>query len=170
MLQRVNPVILLGSTVVIVLSFWLTAGSALEEDGQGAEPEGEIGEAREELTRMQREAAIADAEYNNARFELDLLNQDIAGAVLEREEAQGSLDEAQDELEEQASLMHKNGDYGFMDVLAGAESLSDLASRLGHWTRLLDETTNDVEKWRERVEDRTSGLRISSSLAQRAVR
>ena len=79
---------------------------------------------------MQREAAIADAENNNARFELDLLNQDIAGAVLEREEAQGSLDEVQDELDEQASLMYKNGDYGFMGVLAGAKSLSDLASRL----------------------------------------
>ena len=49
MLRRVNPVVLLGSMVVIVLSFWLTAGAALEEDAQGTEPEGEIGEAREEL-------------------------------------------------------------------------------------------------------------------------
>ncbi len=153
MLLRVNPIVLLGSMVVIVLSFWLTAGAALEKNVQGAEPEGEIGQAREELARMQREAAIADAEYNNAQFELDRLNQEIAGTVLEREEAQGSLNEAQGALEEQASLMYKNGDYGFMDVLAGAESFSDLASRLGHWTRLLDETTNDVEKWREQVDE-----------------
>ena len=71
MLRRVNPVVLLGSTVVVVLSFWLTAGAAPEEDVQGAEAEGETGEAREDLARMQREAAIADAEYNNAQFELD---------------------------------------------------------------------------------------------------
>ncbi len=116
MLLRVNPIVLLGSMVVIVLSFWLTAGAALEKNVQGAEPEGEIGQAREELARMQREAAIADAEYNNAQFELDRLNQEIAGTVLEREEAQGSLNEAQGALEEQASLMYKNGDYGFMDV------------------------------------------------------
>ncbi|CAA9463226.1 MAG: hypothetical protein AVDCRST_MAG28-3676 [uncultured Rubrobacteraceae bacterium] len=56
---------------------------------------------------MQREATIADAEYNNAQFELDRLNQDIAGAVLERQEAQGNLNEAQEDLEEQASLMYK---------------------------------------------------------------
>ncbi len=72
--------------------------------------------------------------------------------MLEREEAQDSLDAAQDELEEQASLMYRSGDYGFVDVLSGSDSFSDFASRFGRWTRLLYEASRDVGEWLEQVD------------------
>ncbi len=166
---RVNLTILLGSVVIIVLSFGLSAGAQPDEGAQGdgaggGEPgvdsagilseDGEIGEARRELERLQWEVQAAHGARLNADEEKRQAADDIAGTQNELAEAKEHSAEAGGELADTASEVYRTrGLDDILGVLVGAGSLGDFTDRLDLAARLLVHKQDAVEEANQAEEE-----------------
>src|SRR3712207_7688443 len=83
------------------------------------------------------EVSAAQAAYNNALYERNQLNGQIAQATEDLNAAKERLAEAQADLEERASQVYKSGNVACMDGLVGVDDLSEFATRLDLWVRML---------------------------------
>jgi cell wall-associated NlpC family hydrolase len=122
--------------------------AALEDEAQDAPvivPE----ETVETFEEMLDEAEAADGEYKNALFEEGRLNNEIAQTRSDLANAEVSLEEAQNDLEEQATQVYKHGQGGFMSVLLEAKDFRKFANLLGFWVQLLKDDQDKVREWRE---------------------
>jgi peptidoglycan hydrolase CwlO-like protein/cell wall-associated NlpC family hydrolase len=150
MLRRVNLIILLGLIIVLVLSFGVSASA---EPGNGGDEEtslaqGELLQPQDELAQMRQAAVEAEANYNNARFELEQLNQDIVETVLKQADAEENLKKSQANLQKQAVAVYKAGPLYLLDFLLGAESFSDFADRFWFSIKALLGMADSVESWK----------------------
>ena len=104
MLRRVNLVILLGLIIVLVLSFGVSASAEPGNvgDEETSTVQSELLQPQDELAQMRQAAVEAEANYNNARFELEQLNQDIVETVLKQADAEENLKKSQANLQKQA--------------------------------------------------------------------
>src|SRR5918998_2829433 len=122
--------------------------AALEDEAQDAPvivPE----ETVETFEEMLDEAEAADGEYKNALFEEGRLNNEIAQTRSDLANAEVSLEEAQNDLEEQATQVYKHGQGGFMSVLLEAKDFRKFAKLLGFWVQLLKDDQDKVQEWRK---------------------
>ena len=133
----------IGFVVALVFVTGVSAGSA-QEGGVRAK-EAEVASAQDRLMDIRMEVSAAEAAYNNALYEMNQLNGEIAAATEDLDAAKKRLAEAQAELEERASQVYKSGNVAFMDVLVGVDDFSEFATRLDLWVRLLGEERAKVE-------------------------
>ena len=159
MSRRVNPIMLLGLIIIIVLSFGLSAGAQpVDEDEVGGAPEGgmpveeapqiedEVVAAEDRLMELRKDANTAGMAYNNALAEQEKIEDGIVGTTRDLAAAEEDLEEAKGKVEDRASQVYKSGRVGFMDVLLGAEDFSELAKRLELWVRLLREEKAELQE------------------------
>jgi peptidoglycan DL-endopeptidase RipA len=157
--RRVNPIMLLGLIIIIVLSFGLSAGAQpVDEDEVGGAPEGgmpveeapqiedEVVAAEDRLMELRKDANTAGMAYNNALAEQEKIEDGIVGTTRDLAAAEEDLEEAKGKVEDRASQVYKSGRVGFMDVLLGAEDFSELAKRLELWVRLLREEKAELQE------------------------
>ncbi|QIN84121.1 hypothetical protein GBA63_16810 [Rubrobacter tropicus] len=133
----------IGFVVALVFVTGISAGVA-QEGGVRAK-EAEVAAAQDRLMDIRMETSAAQAAYNNALYEMNQLNGQIAQATEDLDAARKRLAEAQAELEERASQVYKSGNVAFMDVLVGVDDFSEFATRLDLWVRLLGEERAKVE-------------------------
>ncbi len=170
MLRRVNLVILLGLIIVLVLSFGVSANAEPGNvgDEETSTVQSELLQPQDELAQMRQAAVEAEANYNNARFELEQLNQDIVETVLKQADAEENLKKSQANLQKQAVAVYKAGPLYLLDFLLGAESFSDFADRFWFSIKALLGMADSVESWKnESNELEQIQVELRSSLDER---
>lgn len=145
--RRVSLIVFLGFAATLVLTMGMTAGAAPGDEV--ASREAEIAEAQDRLMDIRMEAGTANERFNNALYEMNQLNGEIAAAEEDLTAAEERLGEAQASLEERASQVYKSGNVGFADVLVGVDNFSEFATRMDLWLRLLEEERARFEAVRE---------------------
>ena len=169
---RVNLTVLLGFVVVIVLSFGLSAGAqpgdgTQGDDAWGVEPgegfvdagseDGEIGEARRELERLQWEVSAAHGARLNAEEEQHQAADDIADTQNELAAAKERSADARSDLADTASEVYRNRGLGdLLGVLVGAGTFRDFADRLDLAALLLTQKQTVLEEANE-TEEKLAG-------------
>ena len=145
--RRVSLIVFLGFAATLVLTMGMTAGAAPGDEV--ASREAEIAEAQDRLMEIRMEAGTANERFNNALYEMNQLNGEIAAAEEDLTATEERLAEAQASLEERASQVYKSGNVGFADVLVGVDNFSEFATRMDLWLRLLEEERAQFEAVRE---------------------
>ena len=144
--RRVSLTVFLGLVAMLVLTTSIGAGAA-QDDIQTKEAE--IASAQDRLMDIRIESGAAQAAYNNALYEMNQLNGEIAAAEDDFEAAKEELAVARASLEERASQVYRSGNVAFMDVLVGVDNFSDFAARLNLWMRLLGQERAEFEAVRD---------------------
>ena len=137
----------LGLVVALVFVTGISAGAAPDESVQAKEAE--VMAAQERLMEIRLRVSAAQASYDNALYEMNHLNGQIARASRDLEAAKKRVAEAEENLEERASQVYKNGNLAFGNVLVGVNSFSEFAARPDLWMRLLGQDKAEVEAVRE---------------------
>lgn len=133
--KRASFIMFLGLVTIIVFATGISAGAAPQGDAQATQAE--VGSAQDRLDSIRLEASSSYEEYNNALFQLNELDDEIATTTEDLAAAEARLAETQKSLEDTASQVYRSGNVAFLDVLVGADDFSDFASRLDLWMRLL---------------------------------
>jgi peptidoglycan hydrolase CwlO-like protein len=155
MSRRLSLIILLGIVIVLVLAFGVAANAEPQNSGEdtndaevSAAQSGELLQNDDELAQAQQQAVLAAEKYNQARSQVDQLNQDIAETVLKQADAEDNFNKAQASMEKQAATVYKTGPLYLMDFLLSAESFSDFANRLWFSIKALLGMADEVQDWR----------------------
>jgi peptidoglycan DL-endopeptidase RipA len=158
--RRASMFVFLGLAIALVFVTGISAGA--EPDGSIRAKKADVAAAQDRLMEIRMEASAAEASYNNALYEMNQLNGQIAGTTDHLRAAKERLAEAKKTLEERAAQVYKSGNVAFMDVLVGVDDFSEFASRLNLWVRLLDreraeflevrEARNELAARRDRLE------------------
>jgi cell wall-associated NlpC family hydrolase len=119
---------------------------ATPEESVGAVDPGEAGD---ELDAMLSDAEAADGKFKNALSEEKRLDKEVAKTRSDLASAEGSLGDAQDNLDHRASRIYKQGQGNFLGVLLKAKNFSQFANLLGSWVQLLKQDQDEVKKWRD---------------------
>lgn len=141
--KRASFIMFLGLVTIIVFATGISAGAAPQGDAQATQAE--VGSAQDRLESIRQEASSSYEEYNNALFQLNELDDEIAATSEDLDGAEVRLAEAQDSLEDRASQVYRSGNVAFLDVLVGADDFSDFASRLDLWMRLLGQERSEFD-------------------------
>src|ERR687893_766926 len=145
--RRASFIVFLGLVVALVFVTGISAGAAPDESVQAKEAE--VMAAQERLMEIRLRVSAAQASYDNALYEMNHLNGQIASASRDLEAAKKRVAEAEENLEERASQVYKNGNLAFGNVLVGVNSFSEFAARPDLWMRLLGQDKAEVEAVRE---------------------
>ena len=145
--RRASFIAFLGLVVALVFVTGISAGAAPDESVQAKEAE--VMAAQERLMEIRLRVSAAQASYDNALYEMNHLNGQIARASRDLEAAKKRVAEAEENLEERASQVYKNGNLAFGNVLVGVNSFSEFAARPDLWMRLLGQDKAEVEAVRE---------------------
>ena len=145
--RRASFIVFLGLVVALVFVTGISAGAAPDESVQAKEAE--VMAAQERLMEIRLRVSAAQASYDNALYEMNHLNGQIARASRDLEAAKKRVAEAEENLEERASQVYKNGNLAFGNVLVGVNSFSEFAARPDLWMRLLGQDKAEVEAVRE---------------------
>ena len=164
--RRVRLIMFLGVVSMLVLATGISAGAAPGDDLRSRQAE--IAAAQERLVEIRTEQSVAQAEYDNALFQMNELNVKIEEAEGDLDAAEKRLEVAQAELEERAAEVYKSGNVAFINVLVGVDNFSQFATRLDLWMRLLDEEKAQFEAVLEAKRDLEA--RKSALEAERARR
>src|SRR5918995_723373 len=148
--RRASLFVFLGFAVALVLVTGISAGA---QSGGIKAKKADVAAAQDRLMEIRVEASAAEASYNNALYEMNQLNGQIAKAKEDLDDARKRFKAAKKSLEERAALVYKSQNVAFMDVLVGVASFSEFASRLDLWVRLLGRERADFVKVREAKED-----------------
>src|SRR5829696_4682044 len=148
--RRASLFVFLGFAVALVLVTGISAGA---QSGGIKAKKADVAAAQDRLMEIRVEASAAEASYNNALYEMNQLNGQIAKAKDDLDDARKHFKAAKKSLEERAALVYKSQNVAFMDVLVGVDSFSEFASRLDLWVRLLGRERADFVKVREAKED-----------------
>lgn len=135
--KRASFIMFLGLVTIIIFATGISAGATPQGDAQATQVE--MGSAQDRLDSIRLEASSSYEEYNNALFQLNELDDEIAATSQDLDSAEVRLAEAQKSLEDRASQVYRSGNLAFLDVLVGADDFSDFASRLDLWMRLLSQ-------------------------------
>src|SRR5918994_1308663 len=150
--RRASVFVSLGFAVALVLVAGISAG-AETGDGSIKAKKTDVAAAQDRLMEIRVEASAAEASYNNALYEMNQLNGQIAKSKEDLDDARKRFKAAKKSLEERAALVYKSQNVAFMDVLVGVDNFSEFASRLDLWVRLLGRERADFVKVREAKED-----------------
>src|ERR687893_2297758 len=145
--RRASFIVFLGLVVALVFVTGISAGAAPDESVQAKEAE--VMAAQERLMEIRLRVSAAQASYDNALYEMNHLNGQIARASRDLEAAKKRVAEAEENLEERASQVYKSGNLAFGNVLVGVNSFSEFAARPDLWLRLLGQDRAEVEAVRE---------------------
>jgi hypothetical protein len=115
--RRASFIAFLGLVVALVFVTGLSAGAAPDESVQAKEAE--VIAAQERLMEIRLGVSAAQASYDNALYEMNHLNGQIARASRDLEAAKKRVAEAEENLEERASQVYRSGNVAFVDVLVG---------------------------------------------------
>src|SRR5215217_1919616 len=148
--RRASLFVFLGFAVALVLVTGISAGA--QSDGIKAK-KADVAAAQDRLMEIRVEASAAEASYNNALYEMNQLNGQIAKAKDDLDDARKHFKAAKKSMEERAALVYKSQNVAFMDVLVGVDDFSEFASRLDLWIRLLGRERADFVKIREAKKD-----------------
>src|ERR671913_1953129 len=144
--RRASLFVFLGFAVALVLVTGISAGA---QSGGIKAKKADVAAAQDRLMEIRVEASAAEASYNNALYEMNQLNGQIAKAKEDLDDARKRFKAAKKSLEERAALVYKSQNVAFMDVLVGVDSFSEFASRLDLWVRLLGRERADFLEVRE---------------------
>src|SRR5215212_5631679 len=145
--RRASVFVFLGLAIALVFVTGISAGA--EPGGSIREKKAEVAAAQDRLMEIRMEASAAQASYNNALYEMNQLNEQMARTRDDLDAAKKRVAEAKENLEERAAQVYKSGNVAFMDVLVGVDNFSELASRLDLWVRLLDKERTEFLEFRE---------------------
>jgi peptidoglycan hydrolase CwlO-like protein len=148
--RRASLFVFLGFAVALVLVTGISAGA---ESGGIRAKKADVDAAQDRLMEIRMEASAAEASYNNALYEMNQLNGQIARAKEDLDDARKRFKAAKKSMEERAALVYKSQNVAFMDVLVGVDDFSEFASRLDLWIRLLGRERADFVKVREAKKD-----------------
>src|ERR687890_477275 len=148
--RRASLFVFLGFAVALVLVTGISAGA---QSGGIKAKKADVAAAQDRLVEIRVEASAAEASYNNALYEMNQLNGQIARAEDDLDDSRKQFKAAKKSLEERAALVYKSQNVAFMDVLVGVDNFSEFASRLDLWVRLLGRERTDFVKVREAKED-----------------
>src|ERR671932_1612191 len=155
MSRRVSLIILLGIVIALVLAFGVAANAEPQNNGEDKNDEeasaaqSELLQNDDELAQAQQQAVLAAEKYNQARSQVDQLNQDIAETVLKQADAEDNFNKAQASMEKQAVTVYKTGPLYLLDFLLSAESFSDFANRLWFSIKALLGMADEVKEWKK---------------------
>ena len=148
--RRASLFVFLGFAVALVLVTGISAGA---QSGGIRAKKADVAAAQDRLMEIRVEASAAEASYNNALYEMNQLNGQIAKAKDDLDDARKRFKAAKKSLEERAALVYKSQNVAFMDVLVGVDNFSEFASRLDLWVRLLGRERADFVEVREAKKD-----------------
>jgi peptidoglycan DL-endopeptidase RipA len=148
--RRASLFVILGFAVALVLVTGISAGA---QSGGIKAQKADVAAAQDRLMEIRVEASAAEASYNNALYEMNQLNGQIAKTKDDLDGARKRFKAAKKSLEERAALVYKSQNVAFMDVLVGVDSFSEFATRLDLWVRLLGRERADFVKVREAKKD-----------------
>ena len=148
--RRASLFVFLGFAVALVFVTGISAGA---ESGGIRAKKADVATAQDRLMEIRMGASAAEASYNNALYEMNQLNGQIARAKEDLDDARKRFKAAKKSLEERAALVYKSQNVAFMDVLVGVDNFSEFASRLDLWIRLLGRERADFVKIREAKKD-----------------
>src|SRR5919112_1054640 len=148
---RAGLFVCLGFAVALVFVTGISAGA--ESDGSIREKKDDVASAQDRLMEIRTEASAAGASYNNALYEMNQLNGQIARTKDDLDAARKRSAAAKTKLEERATQVYKSRNVAFMDVLVGVDNFSEFASRLNLWVRLLAQDRDDLVEVREARND-----------------
>ena len=178
MSRRVSLIILLGIVIALVLAFGVAANAEPQNNGEDKNDEeasaaqSELLQNDDELAQAQQQAVLAAEKYNQARSQVDQLNQDIAETVLKQADAEDNFNKAQASMEKQAVTVYKTGPLYLLDFLLSAESFSDFANRLWFSIKALLGMADEVQDWRNQsheLEQIATDLKAKKDALQPAV-
>jgi peptidoglycan hydrolase CwlO-like protein len=178
MSRRVSLIILLGIVIALVLAFGVAANAEPQNSGEDKNDEeasaaqSELLQNDDELAQAQQQAVLAAEKYNQARSQVDQLNQDIAETVLKQADAEDNFNKAQASMEKQAVTVYKTGPLYLLDFLLSAESFSDFANRLWFSIKALLGMADEVQDWRNQsheLEQIATDLKAKKDTLQPAV-
>src|SRR5919112_5864960 len=132
--RRASLFVFLGFAVALVLVTGISAGA---QGGGIKAKKADVAVAQDRLMKIRMEVSSAQGSYNNALYEMNQLNGQIAGTKKDLDDARERFKAAKKSLEERAALVYKSQNVAFMDVLVGVDNFSEFASRLDLWVRLL---------------------------------
>ncbi|MDQ4127945.1 MAG: hypothetical protein M3151_08385, partial [Actinomycetota bacterium] len=145
--RRASLIVFLGLIVALMFVTSISAGASPDESVRAKEAE--VVAAQDRLMEIRLKVSAAQASYDNALFEMNQLNGQIARATENLDAAKERFVEAEDNLEERASQVYRSGNVAFVDVLVGVDNFSEFASRLDLWMRLLGQERAEFEAVRE---------------------
>src|SRR5215204_6289969 len=145
--RRAGVFVFLGLAIALVFVTGISAGA--EPEGSVREKKADVAAAQDRLMEIRMEASAAQASYNNALYEMNQLNGQMARTRDDLDAAKKRVTEAKENLEERAAQVYKSGNVAFMDVLVGVDNFSEFASRLDLWVRLLDRERTEFLEFRE---------------------
>src|SRR5215218_513123 len=149
--RRAGVFVFLGLAIALVFVTGISAGA--EPEGSVREKKDDVAAAQDRLMEIRMEASTAEASYNNALYEMNQLNGQIARAKDDLDAARERSAAARKKLEERATQVYKSRNMAFMDVLVGVDNFSEFASRLNLWVRLLAQERDDFVEVRDARND-----------------
>jgi len=91
-----------------------------------------------EIKQLENKIAMANAEIDTLNASIALSEEQIATATAEIERLEEEITVQCDNLNERLRAMYKNGGVGFMDVLLGSSSITDLMTNMDYVERIYD--------------------------------
>ena len=109
-------------------------------------------EAQSEIQKLDNELATVQAEIQNLENQLNTTKANLARAQQELEEAIEIKNTHYDALKERIRVMYKSGNTGYLEVVLGAESFSDLLNRFEYSNKIMEYDRELLSKYQKAEE------------------
>ncbi|MBS4537419.1 peptidoglycan DD-metalloendopeptidase family protein [Clostridium sp. D2Q-11] len=132
-----------------------------------ADKEGEMSAVKKEIEKLDTEINEASKRIKEVEERISKVLGDIDKTEEELVEAQKNIDIKNDTLNARLRVMYKNGNASYLEVLFGAESFTDLLSRLDLVQRIADqdvELLRYMQEQRDIIEDKKEDLERQKKL------
>ena len=113
--------------------------------------------ARTHIHRLEAEMTVISTQYQSARGQLDQLAGELGTTRLQLADLQERLNQEQEIAGQRLVAMYKMSDYGWADVLANMQSLTDVENQLTFFRLLSEQDAHSAEQLTQ-LTDRTQGL------------
>lgn len=173
-------------SLIIILTIFLNLGIVYGEDVDGLkekekevktklektkdqleDKESQLSQAEKEIEKLDSEIDDAIKEIEDVENRISKIKNDIEVTEEELEEAQANIDGKNETLNDRLRVMYKNGNVSYLEVLLGAESFTDLLSRLDLVQRIVDQDVDllkYMQEQRDVIEDKKEELETNKKL------
>ena len=125
--------------------------------------------ARTQIHSLETQMTTISSRYQAARTQLDQLTADLGTTRLQLANLQQELDLQQELAAEHLVAMYKMSDYGWVDVIASMQNLTDVESQLTYFRLLGEQDAHSAERLTQ-LTDRTQSLeRTQNGQRQKAL-
>ena len=149
---------IISAIVITVLTLTLTVPTSFattqeELKNQLEQKEQERENISSDLAQVEKDMKSLQEKVDNLNAEIEVANEKIADKEMEIQQKQAEMQDREDGLNERLRAMYKNGSIGFLDVLLGSNSVSELITNLELVKRIYENDMNILSTLEQEAEE-----------------